>query len=115
VEPLDDGVSAEHWIAADQVRLFRFQTPSSGRVGLGIQVPAERLSCEVFDGGYRSLGEGCQQFLNLPAGSFYLSVRSASANPPVPFKAVLVGLKASEIGVPEDYLREFFQRIGAPQ
>jgi len=115
VEALGDGLSSEHWIAADQVRLFRFQTPSSRRVGLGIQVPADRLSCEVFDQHYRSLGEGCQQFLNLQAGSFYLAVRSSPANPPVPFKAMLVGLKASNLGVPEDYLREFFQRIGAAQ
>lgn len=115
VEALGEGASAEQWIAADQVRLFRFQTPSSGRVGLGIQVPAERLSCEVFDQHYRSLGEGCQQFLNLQAGSFYLAVRSSIENPPLRFKAVLVGLSAARVGVPEDYLREFFQRIGAVQ
>ena len=60
----------------------------------------------------RVLGEGCQQFLR--------STRAATCSPstrppprgPSKFKPVLVGLAGAKAEVPEEYLRDFFQRIG---
>ena len=63
VVALKDGVGAEEWISPAEVRVYRFQTASMGRVGLGIQAKAESLDCAVYDDGYRLLGEGCQQYL----------------------------------------------------
>jgi hypothetical protein len=115
VKELSEGIAPEEsWVAPGQTRFFRFTTAAQGNVGLGLQVPAEVLSCTVLDAGHRVLGEGCQQFLTLAQGSYLLAIHApADAERPVPFKPVLVGLAGTRSVVPEEYLRDLFQRIGA--
>ncbi|MBN2359743.1 MAG: hypothetical protein JXR83_09840 [Deltaproteobacteria bacterium] len=113
VPALADGVGAEQWIAPGAARYFSFRTTSAGRVGLGLQVDADRLECTVLDVNHRLLGHGCQQFLELPAGNYLLAVRAPPELAPQRFRPVLLGLKGSQRDVPEEYLRDFFQRIGA--
>ncbi|WP_309892118.1 hypothetical protein [Archangium sp.] len=115
VKELKEGVSKEEgWVAPGQTRYFRFATASAGHVGLGLQVPAEVLQCTVLDTAQRVLGEGCQQFLSLEKGSYLLSIHApATLERPLPFKPVLVGLAGAKTDVPEEYLRDFFNRIGA--
>ena len=114
VVALKDGVGPEEWIAPAEVRVYRFQTASTGRVGLGIQAKAESLDCAVYDDGYRLLGEGCQQYLALERGNYLLTVRQPprSGNQALRFKPVLVGLAGAKTDVPEDYLKDLFSRIG---
>lgn len=115
VKTLTEGVSTqEDWVAPGQTRYYRFATASAGNVGLGLQVPAELLECRVLDAGQHQLGEGCQQFLALAQGTYLLSIHApASLERPLPFKPVLVGLAGAKTDVPEEYLRDFFNRIGA--
>jgi hypothetical protein len=115
VKELTEGVpKADDWVAPGQTRYFRFSTASPGHVGLGLQVPAERLECTVLDTAQRVLGEGCQQFLALDKGTWLLAIRAPSTlERPLPFKPVLVGLAGAKTDVPEEYLRDFFNRIGA--
>jgi hypothetical protein len=112
VPVLADGVGSEQWIAPGAARYFSFSTASAGAVGLGLQVDADRLECAILDVNYRLLGQGCQQFLKLPAGQYLLAVRAPPELPPQRFRPVLLGLKGSQMDVPEEYLRDFFQRIG---
>jgi hypothetical protein len=112
VETLTEGVGAERWLSPGEARVFRFALASKGRVGLGLREEAESLVCAVADEAGRTLGEGCQQLLSLDAGTFVLSVRAPATAPPSRFRPVLLGLAGSEVGVPGEYLREFFQRIG---
>ncbi|MBI3181214.1 MAG: hypothetical protein HYZ28_03625 [Myxococcales bacterium] len=115
VSVLADGVGPEEWISPSEVRLYRFATASAGKIGLGLQVQAERLDCQLFDDGHRLLGEGCQQYLSVEKGSYLLAIR-APASPgarPLRYRPVLLGLAGAKTGVPEEYLRDFFNRIGA--
>ncbi|MHB8872288.1 MAG: hypothetical protein ACYC8T_01245 [Myxococcaceae bacterium] len=114
VANLTDGVGPEEWISPAQTRLYRFATASQGKVGLGVQVRAEQLDCRIFDEGHVLLGEGCQQYLALEKGSYLLSV-SAPPRPgatPLRYRPVLLGLAGAKTGVPDEYLRDFFRRIG---
>jgi hypothetical protein len=115
VKELTEGVAQEEgWLSPGQTRYFRFNTASAGHIGLGLQVPSEVLACTVLDASQRLLGEGCQQFLRLEAGSYLLAIHApATLERPLPFKPVLVGLAGAKTDVPEEYLRDFFQRIGA--
>ncbi|MCY1075969.1 hypothetical protein [Archangium lansingense] len=114
VKTLTEGVAAaEGWVAPGQTHYFRFDTASAGNIGLGLQVPAEVLQCTVLDTTQRVLGEGCQQFLALEKGTYLLAIHAPSTlERPLPFKPVLVGLAGAKTGVPEEYLRDFFNRIG---
>lgn len=113
VKELSEGIAQEEsWVTPGQTRLFRFTTTAAGRLGLGLQVPAEVLECTVLDAEQRVLGTGCQQFLALEQGAYLLSVHAPDTARPVPFKPVLVGLAGTRSEVPEEYLRDLFQRIG---
>jgi hypothetical protein len=113
VKELKEGVASEEsWITPSQTRFFRFSTQSPGRIGLGLQVPAELLECSVLDLDQRVLGEGCQQFLQLDKGTWLLAVHAPANARSLKFKPVLVGLAGAKAEVPEEYLRDFFQRIG---
>jgi hypothetical protein len=115
VEDVQDGVGPERWIAPGQARFFRFQTASAGQVGIGLQAAADRLECQVFDARQQKLGDGCQQFLSLPAGQFVLEVRAPERGEAMRFRAVVLGLAGARMDVPDEYLRNFFTRIGAAQ
>jgi hypothetical protein len=112
VETLSDGIGAEKLLAPGQAQLFRFTLASAGRVGIGLQQPAETLACAVKDAAQRTLGDGCQQFLKLEAGSYLLEVRAPPGVRATRFKPVVVGLSGAKMEVPIEYLRTFFQRIG---
>ncbi len=113
VKELTEGVAGEEsWIAPAQTRFFRFSTQSPGRIGLGLQVPAELLECKVLSAEQRVLGEGCQQFLQLDKGTYLLAIHAPASARPLKFRPVLVGLAGAKTDVPEEYLRNFFQRIG---
>ena len=75
-------------------------------------MPAELLECSVLDQEQRVLGEGCQQFLQLDKGTWMLAIHAPANARPLKFKPVLVGLAGAKADVPEEYLRDFFQRIG---
>ena len=115
VKTLGEGVAKEEdWVAPGQTRYYRFDTASAGNVGLGLQVPAELLQCRVLDALQHLVGEGCQQFLALDPGTYLLSIHApATLEHPLPFKPVLVGLAGAKTDVPEEYLRDLFNRIGA--
>jgi len=109
---LVEGVGQEDWVAPGEVRLYRFSLRSDGEVGLGLRAEADVLECAVLDEGQRLVGEGCQQFLRLRAGSYLLLVRTGEALRPARFRPVLLGLAGGRSEVPAAYLRDFFQRIG---
>ena len=111
---LTEGVGAEDWISPAEVRMYRFATASTGRVGLGIQAQNESLDCAVYNDGYQLLGEGCQQFLSLDKGNYLLTVRQPpkSGNQALRFKPVLLGLAGAKASVPDEYLKDLFHRIG---
>lgn len=114
VTELGEGVGKEDWLAPGEVRLFRFDSENKGRLGLGVQAQSELLECAVYGDTHQLLGEGCHQYLNLAKGRYLLTVR----NPPAPkagpmaFRPVLLGLSGEKTDVPEEYLRDFFERMG---
>ncbi|MFL5321555.1 MAG: hypothetical protein ACJ790_17970, partial [Myxococcaceae bacterium] len=116
VKELGEGIAAdESWVGPTQTRFFRFNTASPGKIGLGLQVAAELLDCSVLDSEQRVLGEGCQQFLQLDKGTYLLAVHAPANARTLKFKPVLVGLAGAKAEVPEEYLRDFFNRIGVQQ
>jgi len=112
VEPLAEGAGAERWVEPGGSRLFRFQLASRGRVGVGLQANADVLTCAVLDASQRIVATGCQAMAELDAGSYLLMVKSPPAAPAMRFRPVLLGLSGADRSVPEDYLRDLFQRIG---
>ncbi|MBI5544524.1 MAG: hypothetical protein HY901_11580, partial [Deltaproteobacteria bacterium] len=112
VEPIAEGVGSERWIAPGEAKLFRFTLASAGRVGIGLQEPAETLRCAVRNPSQAMVGDGCQQFLKLEAGSYLLEVSAPASVRTTRFRPVVVGLSGAKMEVPEQYLRDFFQRIG---
>ena len=115
VQELAEGVGPESWLAPGGSRLFRFETRTQGSVGLGVRAFADELSCAVMDSSRKLLGEGCQQLLQLAAGSYLLAVSAPRAGAPLRFQPVLLGLQGADHGVPDDYLRDLFARIGEEQ
>jgi hypothetical protein len=115
VTQLKEGVGLETWVAPGETKLYTFTTKSPGKVGFGVQVPSETLECAVLDASQRLINTGCQQFLQLDAGSYVLSIRAPTGSASTRFKPVLAGLAGATREVPEEYLRDFFQRIGAEQ
>jgi len=112
IEELGEGVGAERWLAPGDADLYRFRLASAGNVGLGLQVPAETLRCEVLDASQRRVGEGCQQLLWLSSGTYLLRISAGPTVGSTSYRPVLVGLAGSQMDVPADYLRDFFSRIG---
>ncbi len=112
VQELGEGVGLQDWVAPGQKRFYRFRVAAAGKVGLGVRAEADLLACTVMDERQQVLGEGCQQFLELEAGSYLLSVRTSGHGRPMRFRPVLLGLAGTRIHVPEKYLRDFFRRIG---
>ena len=115
VEELHEGVGPERWLAPGESRIFKFTTQSAGEVGIGMRVRADILTCTVMDSKHREMGLGCQQLLELEKGNYLLQVASPPFGNPVRFRAVILGLKGSKMQVPEEYLRDFFGRIGEMQ
>ncbi|MFT3841664.1 MAG: hypothetical protein QM723_32040 [Myxococcaceae bacterium] len=117
VVTLGDGVGPEDWVAPAEVRVYRFSTGSKGWVGLGVQTGSEALDCSIYDDGHRLLGDGCQQYMQLDKGNYLLTVRMPpkTGAQPLRFKPVLLGLAGATTGVPDEYLKELFRRIGVNQ
>jgi hypothetical protein len=113
VETLGEGVGPERWLGPDETRLYQFQTRSKGRVGVGLQQEAEVLRCIVLDAAQRPLATGCQALLEVDAGTYLLAVRAPTGGKPARFRPVVLGLAGAKTAVPDDYLRDLFQRIGA--
>ncbi|MBL9038061.1 MAG: hypothetical protein JNG84_06075 [Archangium sp.] len=117
VTKLSEGVAAESWLAPGEVRVFTFDTAGPGKVGLGLQSKREGLECTVYDAAQQLVGTGCQQYLSLAKGRWVLTVR----NPPGPksvaiaVRPVVLGLSGDAAPIPEDYLHDFFSRIGDAQ
>lgn len=109
---LGEGAGPLTWIAPGHSRYFLFKTHSPGQVGLGLQVNSDRLRCRILDLEHHPKGEGCQQLTQLPKGSFLLEVRAPDDGRAQQFTPVLLGLEGAERGVPPDYLKDFFQRVG---
>lgn len=112
VEALKEGVGAQYWLAPGESRIFRFETQSEGEIGLGLQVQADTLRCTITDSDHNVLGDGCQQFLKVDRGIYLLQVSAPAEGFPAKFRPVILGLSGSKMGVPEEYLRDFFSRIG---
>jgi hypothetical protein len=114
VSQLAEGVGFEEWLAPGDARLFRFDTANAGKLGLGVQAKSELLDCAVYNDSYQFVGEGCHQYLSLAKGRYLLMVR----NPPTPgaaplaFKPVLLGLSGDKNDIPDEYLQDFFRRVG---
>ncbi|MBW1808490.1 MAG: hypothetical protein JRJ87_09880, partial [Deltaproteobacteria bacterium] len=109
---LHEGIGPDQWLAPSEVRIFRFETHAKGEVGIGLRVAADVLECTTLDSDQRVIGEGCLQFLLLDKGVYLLRVAASKFSQPVRFRPVILGLSGSKIDVPEDYLRDFFRRIG---
>lgn len=114
VTQLAEGVGTEQWLAPGQVRLFRFDTLGQGRIGLGLQSKSELLECALYDTSHQLIGQGCHQYLSLPRGHYLLTIRNAPSQGAVPiaFKPVLLGLSGDQHDIPEEYLGDFFHRVG---
>jgi hypothetical protein len=114
VVQLGEGIGREDWVAPGEVRLYRFDTVKKGKAGLGIQARSELLECAVYSDAYQLVGEGCQQYLPLDKGRYLLTVRNPQSPGAVPlaFKPVLLGLSGEKNDIPEEYLQEFFSRVG---
>jgi hypothetical protein len=112
VKALQEGVGAQYWLAPGESRIFRFETESEGEIGLGLQVAADTLRCTITDTSHNILGEGCQQFLEVDKSVYLLHVSVPGEGRPAKFRPVILGLSGSKMGVPEEYLRDFFRRIG---
>jgi hypothetical protein len=114
VAQLGEGIGKEDWVAPGEVRLYRFDTANKGKAGLGIQAKSELLECAIYNDSYELIDEGCQQYLPLDKGRYLLTVRNPPAPGAVPlaFRPVLLGLSGEKNDIPEEYLQEFFRRVG---
>lgn len=115
VTSVAEGVAEESWIAPGATRMFRFEVKAPGKVGLGLRVGAETLSCALFDPERRVMGEGCQQYVSLAPGVYLLRVSASPGAEPQRVRPVVFGLAGSRIDVPPEYLKDFFSRIGGEQ
>ena len=113
-ELLTEGVGPERFVGLAATRLFLFTVASAGKVGLGMQAPADGLECRLLDAAQRPVGEGCQELVALHAGSYLLSVRARPGAAPIRFRPVLLGLEGAKAAIPDAYLQDFFQRLQGP-
>ena len=112
VEPIAEGVGPERWLLPGEERFFRFTTSAKSQVGLGLIASTDDVDCRLHDESHQELGVGCQQYLTLGQGTFVFAVKVPEGRKPMSFKPVVFGLKGGPVGVPDEYLRDFFSRIG---
>jgi hypothetical protein len=111
LETLAEGKGPRHALGPGDVDLFRFDVRAEGNVGLGIDAPAETLSCEILDAHQDVEGAGCQQLLSLKPGPHFLRVSAPREARPLSFRPVLLGLSRGEAAVPADYLEDLRERL----
>ena len=115
LEALADGVGTERWLRPGQQRMFAFQLASDGKVGFGLRAAADTLQCAILDEHQEPVGTGCQEFLQLPAGRYLVSIRDPADATPMRFRPVLLGLAGAKTEIPEEYLQNFFERVRGEQ
>ena len=59
------------------------------------------------------IADGCQEYLVLERGDYLLKVSAPRGAHPMRFSPVLVGLSGTRTSIPEEYLRDLFQQLGA--
>ncbi len=112
LESLHEGVGMERWLAPGENAVFAFSVESAGEVGIGLRVTADVLECVTYDAEQHKLGSGCLQYMRLASGKYILKITAPASGKAVAFRPVILGLSGSKTAVPEDYLRDFFRRIG---
>jgi hypothetical protein len=112
VTALADGVGPEALVASGDARTYRFDLAGDGEVGVGLETDADTLDCTLLDDAQDVVGDGCHQFHRLKRGTYYLRVAAPDEEGPRRFKPVVFGLKGDVIDVPDDWLRDFFARVG---
>jgi len=112
LENLREGVGMESWLAPGETAVFSFTVESAGEVGIGLRTAADVLECTTYDASRRLVGSGCLQYMRLAPGKYILRIAGPKVGKAVAFRPVILGLSGSMTAVPEEYLRDFFRRIG---
>ena len=109
---LKEGMGEETWLLPQASKLFGFEMEKEAHWGLGLQAATEAFECKLLNEAQQLLGEGCQQYKQLPPGKYWLAIYNIWENQPARFRPVMFGMEAAPNEVPEEYLRELFSRAG---
>ena len=110
-----EGVGDEVLLLPGEARLLRVSLVRDGELGIGIQVDAEVLQCDLLDGRGDVVAAGCQLFGRFKKGDYTLRISVDAKDGPRRFRPVVFGLQGAEIDVPDSFLEEFFRRVPRPQ
>jgi hypothetical protein len=114
VTALSDGPGPQELLAGGRTRTFSFAVPDRRAVGVGIRASREALRCELVAADGTVVRHGLQQFVPLEPGTYLLRVTALAGGEPVRFTPVLAGLAPPGLGPPEDYVREFLNKLEVP-
>jgi hypothetical protein len=104
---IGEGLGPEVLLAPGATRLFSFEVPRPGPVGIGVRAGADVVETRLLTREGRLLGEGTVQMPVLEPGTYLLALHVPADAKPVVARPAVAGLKAPDTGPPEDVVRRY--------
>jgi hypothetical protein len=109
VTPIGEGLGPEVLLPPGATRLFSFEVPRPGPVGVGVRADADVVETRLLSREGRLLGEGTVQMAELEAGTYLVALHVPADAKPVVARPAVAGLNVPETGPPEDVVRKYLE------
>jgi hypothetical protein len=109
VTQIGEGLGPEVLLPPGATRLFSFDVPRPGPVGLGVRAAADVVETRLLSREGRLLGEGTVQMPVLEPGTYLLALHVPAEARPVVARPAVAGLKVPDTGPPEDVVRKYLE------
>jgi hypothetical protein len=102
---IDEQSTDEFFIGPEELQVYGFRVQIPGLVGAGLAVESDLLDAELYDYGFKLIGQGNLIFQELAAGLYFLVVRSGDT--PVQYRPLVVGLSGSLTEIPQSIIDQY--------
>jgi hypothetical protein len=103
-----EGRHGRYLLGSGDMRWFEFTAPQNGRIGVGVVGQHDEIQCLLIDHKAKIVAQGCQNYIELPAGKYWLKVWLKADTQPTAIHVVLRGLTPPPKDPPAQYLQRMF-------
>jgi len=96
-------------LAPNETRILRFTLPEQKIIGIGLRTQKEVVQARLYDGDWRLINRGKQQFKTLEKGDYYLWLHVPSSQDATTCTPILVGQEAPPNQPPEAVVRRIVE------
>ncbi|MBN2800955.1 MAG: hypothetical protein JXX28_17590 [Deltaproteobacteria bacterium] len=107
ISALGEGAGPAVLLTPGATRVFRFDLPRDGTIGVGVASSAAALEATLLDAAGRPHGSGVVMMPTLKAGTWYLSLHLPDDAAPATARPALAGLEPPDTGPPEAVIRHY--------